>query len=365
MRFKKITIIGLGLIGGSLAAVFKRKNVTAAITGVDFEDVVRKALAQGLIDEAHGLENIAAGVRGADLVILATPIQSIIETLDAVGKHVAPGTLVTDVGSTKSKIVAEANKRLPTGVYFLGGHPMAGAERDGIENAEPLLFENAIYVLTESTPIPIEVRNAFVSLVELTGAKAVFLTPQLHDEIAAVVSHLPQILAVTLMNYSAHLNERDGAYLNLAAGGFRDMTRVASSPFGIWRDIIATNKANIRSAIDNFMAELARMKSLLDSGELEEMFTDAATSRLSIPKDTRGFIRPHFDLFIVVEDTPGIIAQISTTLTAKEINIKDIEVVKVREGDAGTIRLAFENAHDRAAAAELLTGSGFETSMRD
>lgn len=365
MRFKKITIIGLGLIGGSLAAVFKRKNVPAIITGVDFENVVRKALEQGLIDEAHALENVAAGVRGADLVIIATPIQSIIETLDAVGKHVAPGTLVTDVGSTKNKIVAEANKRLPTGVYFLGGHPMAGAERGGLENADPLLFENAIYVLTASTSIPSAVSNDFVSLVELMGAKAVFLTAKLHDEIAAVVSHLPQVLAVTLMNYAAHLNERDAAYLNLAAGGFRNMTRVASSPFDIWRDIIATNKANIRSAIDNFMAELARMRELLDSGELKDMFTDAATSRLSIPKDTRGFIRPHFDLFVVVEDKPGIIARISTAIADEKINIKDIEVVKVREGDAGTIRLAFENADDRAAAAELLTGGGFETRIKD
>lgn len=364
MRFKKIAIVGLGLIGGSLAAAFKRKGLAVSIVGIDTEPVLAKGLRQGLIDEAYVLEEMAPGVAAADLIILAAPITGIVETIGRVREWVPPGVLITDVGSTKVRIVQAAQKLLPAGVYFLGGHPMAGAERGGVENADGFLFENAIYVLTEAQPLPRALKERFIELVERIGAKSVFLTAKAHDEIAAVVSHLPQLLAVTLMNFAAGHNQENSAYLKLAAGGFRDMTRVASSPFDIWRDILASNRENVLATIDRFLVALREMRDSLAEQRLEPVFVEAARNRLAIPKDTRGFVRPHFDLYVIVEDKPGVIAAIANALGPEGINIKDIEVVKVREGEGGTIRLAFETERERTNAMALLHKIGFYTQRR-
>ncbi len=362
--FNRIAIIGVGLIGGSLAAALKRKRALSVV-GIDFEAVVAKALAMGVIDAGFSVEDIGTGVRDADLVVLATPAETIVDTLRKVGPHLAPGTLVTDVASTKSAIVTAAREILPPQVFFMGGHPMAGLERGGVEQAEPLLFENAIYVLTPGQDIPQLLVASFVELVESVGAKAVFLSAEQHDRIAAAVSHLPHVLAVTLMNYAARLNAEDSAYLKLGAGGFRDMTRVASSPHLIWEQILAANRANVQMAISDFIAELERMREAIATPSAADIFQAAARHRLAIPRDTRGFMRPHFDLYVVVEDRPGVIASISSALASAEINIKDIEVVKVREDDAGTIRLAFESDSDRREAMKLLKKIDFDAKIKD
>jgi prephenate dehydrogenase len=365
LKFDKIAIIGLGLIGGSLAAALKRKNNAATIIGCDFEAVIKKALALKIIDSGFPLESMSEGISSADLIFLAMPIRKIVETIKEISGMIKPGALVTDVGSTKGEIVKEAEKHLPGNVYFIGGHPMAGAERGGVENADALLFENAIYVLAENKLIPEQLVDHFVDLIESIGAKTVFLPAEQHDEIASVVSHLPQVLAVTLMNYAAKLNKENPAYLNLAAGGFRDMTRIASSPFDIWRDIIKTNSTNIELTIEHLIRELTAIKSMLRQSQIETLFDAAARSRLSIPKDTRGFLRPHFDVFVVVEDKPGVIAGIANSLAAYQINIKDIEVVKIREGDSGTIRLALESEVNRNEAIKILNNIGFVTRVKD
>lgn len=363
--FDKITIVGVGLIGGSLAAALRRKGKVKSVTGVDFSPVIQRGLELGLLNAGFPPDRLAEAVSGADLIVLAVPVHQIIDVIKTLGPLVDPGVLITDVGSTKNEIVSAARKNFPPGVFFLGGHPMAGAEKGGIEQADPLLFENAIYVLNENSLVPRDLTSALVEWVESLGAKAVFLSPEQHDRIAAVVSHLPQVLAVTLMNYAAGLNEKDAAYLKLGAGGFRDMTRVASSPYDIWRHILAANKKNIQGAIDDFMEELKRLRANLGKEDAATFFETAARHRLSIPRDTRGFLRPHFDLYVTVQDRPGIIAAIATTLAEAAINIKDIEVVKVREDDAGTIRLALESGNDRARAQKRLKSAGFHARTKD
>ncbi|MFQ5822983.1 MAG: prephenate dehydrogenase/arogenate dehydrogenase family protein [bacterium] len=365
MSFKKISIIGLGLIGGSMAAALRRKQVVGHIVGIDDGHVIAEGLSRDLINEGYRREDIQKGVIDVDLIILATPIKVTLMQLPNVAKQVKPGTLITDVGSTKVKIVNTASKYLPKDVYFLGGHPMTGSEKRGLEYADPFLFENAVYVLTENKSIPNKLIEKFVEMIEAIGAKVIFLPAKLHDEIAAVVSQLPQILAVTLMHYASNLNKKNSLYLKLAAGGFRDMTRVASSPFHIWTDICRTNEDNIKEAIDQFMEELKTIKELLSDSKLKPIFNDAARNRLSIPKDTRGFLRPHFNISIVVEDRPGVIANISTILASENINIKDIEILKVREGEAGTLRLAFESEAEREKAMQLLMKNRFQVSKRE
>ncbi len=365
MNFKKIAIVGLGLIGGSLAAALKRKKLAVKIIGIDHKDVIDKALSQGLINQGYELNLIDKALEEAELIILATPIKGILELLSTIGDIIKNAALVTDVGSTKDEIVYAAHKYLPDGVHFLGGHPMTGAEKSGLDNADPFLFENAVYILTENQSVPIELVEKLVNTLEAVGAKIIFLPAKLHDEIAAVVSHLPQILAVTLMQYASRLNLDNSVYLKLAAGGFRDMTRVASSPYAVWADILKSNKENIVSTIEQFIDELTTVKEmLLIPGKMESLFAKAAKNRLSIPKDTRGFLKPQYDISVVVEDTPGVFASISSTLFNEKINIKDVEVLKIREGDGGTMRLAFESETDRERAIAHLLNIGFQVSKR-
>ncbi|NIR51146.1 prephenate dehydrogenase/arogenate dehydrogenase family protein [candidate division KSB1 bacterium] len=306
------------------------------------------------------------GLSKAQLVILAIPIRGILDLLPKIGENVNDGTLITDVGSTKEEIVNSAHKSLPNSVHFLGGHPMTGSEKRGLPHADPLLFENAVYVLTDNQQLPSELTDKFVELIRAIGAQVLFMSAKQHDRIAAVVSHLPQLLAVTLMKYASNINNnQNSTCLKLAAGGFRDMTRIASSPYEVWRDILVTNADNIRASIARFHEELTFMEGLLHTSELQDIFDEAAKNRLSIPRDTRGFLNSHYDISVVVEDKPGVIADISTALAEEELNIKDIEILKVREGEAGTMRLAFESEGDREQAIELLENYGYQSIKRD
>ncbi len=359
-EFRHITIVGVGLIGGSLGLAIRQKRPDVRITGISSDKVLEDALEAGAIHEAVPKKDLAGGVADADLVILCSPIQEIIARLPEVARAVRPGTLVTDAGSTKRIITETARGCFGNDRYFIGGHPMAGSENRGIQAADALLFQNAVYVLTPLENTPERLLKGLAALVEEIGAKAVVMPPDLHDRIAAAVSHVPQLLAVALVN----LISREGKsplHLKLAAGGFRDMTRIASSPYDIWDDIIRTNKTGIAATIDELLKDLNDLKSSLGSDKLREAFSHANTQRLSIPRDTKGFIRPHFDLLVRVEDKPGIIAGISNSLAGAEINIKDIEVLKVREGDSGTIRLSFETPDIRSEAQHILKLAGFES----
>jgi len=364
ISFENAVIVGLGLIGGSLAAAFKRKGVLENIIGVDSKFLITKAKEKKLINKGFEKHKLQEAVKDADLIILATPINQILKHLTLLPQFVKPGALITDVGSTKRAIVETAREHLPSNVYFLGGHPMTGSEKTGLDHIDPFLFENAIYVLTNHSASG-DLLKKYIRIIELIGARVLFLTPMEHDEIAAVVSHLPQMLAVTLMNYAAKRNINNPAYLKLAAGGFRDMTRIASSPFHVWADICKTNAENIEFAIEQLITDLSASKNLLtENRQLRSFFETAARNRLSIPKDSRGFLRPQFDISVIIEDKPGVIASIAAILADEEINIKDIEILKMREGDAGTMRLAFQNETDREAALKLLAQKSFEVAKR-
>lgn len=362
--FKSILIIGVGLIGGSLGLAFKRKGYSGKIFGVDKPSTLNWAIERNVIDKGFAREDIAKAVPQADLIFICTPILDILNLLPVIGEHAKPGTLVTDVGSTKRKIVEMAHIHLPAECDFIGGHPMAGAEFSGVKAADPFLFENATYVLTPNQPIREKIRTALGELLELVGAKVLLLEPALHDEIAAAVSHLPQMASVALMNLAAGRQAEGGHFLKMAAGGFRDMTRIASSPFEIWQDIRKTNGDKIVEYIDYYIVELNKIKDIITKEELAEYFNSAARNRLSIPKDTKGFLKPQFEISVSVEDKPGMIALIANTLAEKNINIKDIEVLKIREDEGGTMRLAFSSDEERKTAMELLRTKGLECNNR-
>jgi prephenate dehydrogenase len=367
VNFQKICIIGTGLIGGSLALAFKHQRIGECVWGVDLPEVVREMQSNSIVDQGFSLTELDQVIPEADLIILATPIQKIMEFLPQIARLAHPGALVTDVGSTKSKIVEYAQTLFHHGSYFLGGHPMAGSERRGFLAADPFLFENCYFVLTPQA-IPGEFVSSYSAILEKIGAKVLLLEAAVHDRIAAGVSHLPQMLAVTLVNLMGNFQQQNPYYLKMAAGGFRDMTRIASSPFSIWEDICRSNRENILSLIDSFIAELEKMKTYFQfdakNSDLHRVFETAARTRLSIPHDTKGFLKPLYDLTVVVRDEPGVIARISTACASKGINIRDIEVLKVRLWEGGTIRLAFESESDRLQAKQLLEESKFECLLK-
>ena len=368
LTYETISIIGVGLIGGSLALALRRAGFRGTILGVSRQDSIEEARRRGAIDEGFPYERLVEAAARANLVILSSPISRIIEhlrILGAAGDSLRPGTVVSDVGSTKRKILETALEALPAGVHFIGGHPLTGSEQRGIAAADPFLFQNAYYVLTPADPVHSRETDRLAGLVGTTGARVVVLPADQHDRIAAAISHLPQLLAVHLVNFLDDLGENRDVGIRLAAGGFRDMTRIASSPFSVWRDILATNREKVIEAVEKF-AELLRVQAAdIRDTPLEAAFDQAARARAEIPRDTKGFLGRLWNILVEVEDVPGIISRLANPLTARDINIKDIEVLKVREGEGGTMRLAFASREIAAEALRELERSGFKARLRE
>jgi prephenate dehydrogenase len=357
-----VTVIGLGLIGGSIAHALKKKDFI--INGVSSEETIEKARRMLLIDNAFHYKQIPEAMKGAEFVFICTPLLDIGERLPLVMEHAERNAIISDVGSTKSHICSLVNNHKHRGAYFIGGHPMAGSEKGGIENAHPYMFYDATYVLTPLLNTPKKITKKLSALITLLGAKVMILDPELHDSIAASVSHLPQLLAVLLTSHLAYKN--NDHYRNLAAGGFRDMTRIASSSFSIWKDIIKTNNQEVKTVLQEFQRDLALLVENIDSDEyLAQIFERAHRERKTIPKYSKGFLKPLFDVRISIMDRPGELAKITNTIYYHGVNIKDIEIVTVREGEGGILRLGFSEKKDASKAAAALKTLGYEVAVMD
>jgi prephenate dehydrogenase len=357
-----VTVIGLGLIGGALCHNFKKKGLK--VKGVSSAGTIAKAAQMNIIDDGFEYARLPEILKETDFVFVCTPLLDIGERLGDIFKHVDKNTIVSDVGSTKSVICSIAEKYIRKGVYFIGGHPMAGSEKRGIENANPYLFYDAVYVLTPLSDTPKKAVKKMSSLIELLGANVMILPPDLHDEIAANVSHLPQLLAVLLTNHLADKN--NDLFRNLAAGGFRDMTRIASSSYSIWRDILKTNMGEVKKALSDFKDELSYLiERLSDDNYLDRFFVNAQKERKTIPRYSKGFLKPLFDVRVAVQDRQGELARITNTIYYHDVNIKDIEIVNIREGEGGILRLGFSEKNDALKAASALQAIGCEVAVMD
>ena len=353
---RRIAIIGVGLIGGSLSLAWKERRTDCTLIGWDRRPVLDEALKRQVIDEAP--QALSEAVRGADLVVLAVPLGAMASVLRDMAPHLRPGTIVTDVGSVKQEVMQSAAQHLPPSVHFVGGHPMAGAEQGGLGHADAFLFENATYVLCGDDSS--EAFKEVSALMESTGARVISLDAERHDRIASCVSHLPQLVACALMQM-VDQHDDDPAYLRLAAGGFRDMTRIAASPFETWGPILQANKANVHWVLEQLIATLGTLDAMVqndDAPGLGKTFDRAGMLRSQIPKDSKGFLAPLCDVYVYAEDRPGTLTHITSTLFAQEINIKDIELLKVREGTGGAFRLSFVDEVTATAAVAVLTAAG-------
>jgi len=275
-QFRRVAIVGLGLLGGSLGLALKKAGFAGRIVGYARRAETRdQALRAGAIDE--GFADVTGAVQGADLVILATPVAVILDQLPSLQPHLLPRALITDVGSTKRRICKLAAELYAEAPLFLGGHPMAGKERSGLENADARLFKNARYVLTPIKPEHLNDARvqAFRSLVTAIGARPLATDPATHDLAVAYLSHLPQLLSSGLASMVEEKHTNEGLTLEVAASGFRDVTRLADSPYSIWRDICLTNTENIQMALDALIQKLESIKLHLSDRELENEFLAA------------------------------------------------------------------------------------------
>jgi prephenate dehydrogenase len=284
MPIRQITIIGTGLIGGSLALALKKCRFAGRIIGCDRAPVLERARNKAVIDDGH--TNPADAVRGSQIIVLATPVSGIIDLIGRLGPALPPKALLTDVGSTKAEVLerAKAIFHKNTGVRFLAGHPMAGKEQAGVEFADPDLFQGAAWFVT---PLPGQnvydgLSGEYLEWVEKIGARIASMDAGEHDQLCAWISHLPQMISTALAAALVDEYGEDAALLEAGGRALREMTRISGSPYSMWRDIALTNKTNIRNALLKVEQHLAHIRENLDTRELAMEFEQAHRLRKTV-----------------------------------------------------------------------------------
>jgi len=319
-----------------------------------------KYVKRGVVDEAT--TSLEEAARDADFLFLCVPVgllENYLEKLYAL--PLKDGCIITDVGSTKATVTACGERLMRKGAWFIGGHPMAGKEKSGVEAATSRLFENAYYVLTPARGVPEEAYERLAELLKLTRAQIVRMEPRRHDEIVGAISHLPHIIAAALVNQIAAYNERDSLYQSLAAGGFRDITRIASSDPVIWRDILLNNRDVLLALLKDWNEEIGRFVRMLEDSDgegIEREFARAGAFRSRLPERRKGLLGSYYDIYVDVPDEPGIIGKITSALGDRRINLSNIHILENRLDAPGVLQLSFREAEDMERAAAVLREIG-------
>jgi prephenate dehydrogenase len=351
---KTILIVGLGLIGSSLALCIKREHPQVKIIGLDQQKSSEDfALKRNLIDKkAKSLEQAAVT---ADVILLSSPVKSLIQQLHILSRLPLKETVViSDVGSTKLEVVTTAAQLGLTN--FVGGHPMAGSHKSGVTAADENLFENAYYILTPNQANQEQV-TAMKKLLKGTRAKFVVLSAEEHDQITGMLSHLPHIIAAGLVNQSKEFNEEYPRSRQLAAGGFRDITRIASSDPQMWTDILLSNKEVLLALLDSWQTEMQQVATWLqneDQSAIHQFFYAAKETRNQMPIHKEGAIPAFYDLFIDVPDKPGVIAEVTGLLGKAEVSLTNVKILETREDIHGILQLSFKRQRDMEKAKQQI-----------
>ncbi len=364
-HFNKVALIGAGLIGGSITIALRERKLVSEVNCYDLnQEACREAVKRGAAD--YFSETVIEAVRDADLIILAVPVLKILELFKEILPAVKKGVLITDVGSTKGAIMAAVEQILPPSVHYIGGHPMAGSEESGIGGADPALLENAIYVLTPGPETPKPVYDNLCQMISKMGAEPIIIDPLNHDRVVALVSHLPHLAAATLVQCVTDAGEKELIH-TLAAGGFRDSTRIALGNPDVWRDICISNRWALLAALKGFRKNLDSVEKILteqDGDAIHEYLLRAREYRSSIPHRGRGILPEIYELIVLVRDNPGAIGKLTMLLGESEVNIDAIEVIHVRELEGGSIRLGFRDQGTCQKAYKILITNGYTAHIR-
>ncbi len=343
----KIGFIGLGLIGGSIAkALSKRKQ--AAFEQHPYEIIaydtdanisqLQKALSDNVID--HICNDFDSDFQSCDIIFLCAPVHINVAYLSRLQHIISDTCIITDVGSVKS-LMHEKVKELGLSHQFIGGHPMAGSERSGYENSSERLLENAYYILTPTSEVSKENIQRLNQFVKSIKAIPLLLNYKEHDQITAAISHIPHIIAALLVNLVKDSDDETQRMRMLAAGGFKDITRIASSSPTMWQSICLSNSDSIIEQLRNFQDSIQNVIEAIETNNSDyiyKAFDDAGTYRSSIPNH-KGLLNRFFELFLDISDEPGAIAIIATVLGSNGISIKNIGIIHNREFEDGVLRI--------------------------
>jgi len=357
--------IGLGLIGGSIARALKEHDHCIRIVAYDTNpETLRLARQDAVVDIAAPA--IDESFSGCDYLFLCAPVQKNDGNLAAVKKILPGKCLLTDVGSVKTTI-HEAVREAGLEHCFIGGHPMAGSERTGYINSRASLLENAYYILTPTPHVSKKRLEAYRKLVEQTGAIPLILDYRQHDYVTAAVSHLPHVIAASLVNLVRDSDSKDGIMKMIAAGGFKDITRIASSSAAMWQQICLTNTENISALLQDYIDSLSAVKAQLDSRrrqELYDLFEDARIYRDSFADASCGPIKRSYSFNVDIADKTGALAHIATLLASHGLSIKNIGITHNRESEDGVLLVEFYDESSMNNAMQLLETSGYMVHVR-
>ena len=355
MSFENIGFIGLGLIGGSIAKTLKRlypENKLYATSG--HLSTITEAFEDHTIENDHLLSLEEIG--NCDLIFLCTPVQQNISYLEQLKPLLKEEAIVTDVGSVKTDI-HEAAMRLGMEHCFIGGHPMTGSEKTGYHNATAYLLENAYYIITPTAQSPRDKVAEFTELVRSLGAITMVLDYRAHDHATATISHLPHIVAASLVNLVQELDDEQETMKTIAAGGFKDITRIASSSAVMWENICLSNREQILEIMDCFSDQLSAIRKEIaasDGGSINGFFQSAKDYRDSITISKSGPLKKIFELYCDLIDEAGGIATIATILASNNLSIKNIGIIHNREFEDGVLHLEMYDEESLQKAVELL-----------
>ncbi|MDZ4826038.1 MAG: prephenate dehydrogenase [Actinomycetota bacterium] len=355
---QRIAVIGTGLIGGSVGLALTRRGCD--VVGHD-RDPGRLRRAKELGAVASIEDDLGRALDGADVAVVAVPVGHIAAVVAAALDAGVP--LVTDVGSVKAPIVAELEARPGGARRFVGGHPMAGSEQEGVDGADADLFVGATWVLTPTTATDEDAYTQLRALVRDMGAEVVTVTPEHHDVVVALVSHAPQLAASTLMDVANDQEEEHQVLLRLAAGGFRDMTRIAAGHPAIWPDILAANRDAVVDALDRYLESLRATRDAVARGDREfllALLERARAARRNLPVGVSA-ATDLVELRVPVPDRPGVFAEVTTLAGRLGVNLEDFEVAHSLEGAAGVAVLVVA-ASDAPALEAGLHELGYHTS---
>ncbi len=367
---KTLTIVGLGLLGASLAEAVRKRHPDWKIIGVSAEKTVREALAAKVIDEGFAYGEIRAALKDCDFGFLCLPIDRILELLKAWAAEplaLKPGAILSDVGSTKVEICAAARKAFPADSAvagaFIGSHPMAGSEKTGLSARAAHLFETAAWIVCPDKDADLERVSALEHFIDELGARVLRFSPARHDAMVAQVSHLPQLVATALAAHVSAVDAPDET-LQVAGAGFRDMTRLAASSFAVWEPILRTNRKNLELILPAFRRELEMLEEDLVEDGGARFFKEANELRARYQAPRKGFTSTVTEILVDIEDKAGALLNALQPLSAAGLNILDLEILKVREGEEGVLMMGFRKPGEAERALELLAASGHKARLR-
>ncbi|PAV29492.1 prephenate dehydrogenase [Virgibacillus profundi] len=359
---RTIVIAGLGLIGGSLAKGMAVSDENHIIGYDVSNETLDYALANKIIHEPA--TDFTKAAQQADFIILAAPISETIRLMEKLNTiTLGKNTIVSDVSSVKSSIIEAANKFTNDNITFIGGHPMSGSHKKGVQAAKAHLFENAIYVLTpaiNSTPAKIDLLK---DVLQHTKSKFIVLNSDEHDEMTGVVSHFPHLIASSLVHQARKWEETHAYLPNLAAGGFRDITRIASSNPKLWQDIFFHNGNKMSKLLEEWITEMRYLKNLVDKKDKEDMisYLDMAKCyRDGLGTEEKGVIPSFYDIYVDIRDQTGALASVTQILANENISINNIQILEIREGITGALRLSLASKDTQKESYNLLKNHGYE-----